>query len=102
MVVVEVEGTWRRGGSGRESDTSSSSVEASVGRFVAVGEMMDAVLEAGSSEAMELRMLGMETRDSVLKDNGQLGSAGGESGESWRERVRSCEGLGVDSSSALG
>ena len=71
---------------------SSSSVEASVGK---VGLMMEAVDEAGSTEAMLERIEGIDTRDSVL--NGHRGGDSGGMG-----RVKSRLGRGVGSSSGAG
>lgn len=55
--------------------SSSSSVDASVGK---VGLVMEAADEAGSIDAMLLRKEGMETRESVRKghDVGESGDAG--------------------------
>lgn len=73
MPNEEVEGGLRRGGI-RGKTRSSSSVEASVvGRL---GLVIEAVDEAGSIEAMLLRMEGMDTRDKLRN-----GHEGGESGE---------------------
>jgi hypothetical protein len=68
------DGIWRKTGMcGKTS--SSSSVDASVGR---VGLVMEAADEAGSIDAMLLRNEGMETRERVRKghDGGESGDAG--------------------------
>jgi hypothetical protein len=59
----------------RGKTSSSSSVDASVGK---VGLIIEAADEAGSIDAMLLRNEGMETRERVRKghDGGESGDAG--------------------------
>lgn len=81
-----VEGIWRSDGM-RGRIRSSSSVEASVGM---VGLRREAAEDAGSREAILLRIEGMETLESVLN-----GHDGGESGDTGLDRSILARGVGA-------